>query len=310
VASHIPFVYTEDWTFTVEGQSQDTMQTLNLDTRTVSPGYFGTMAIEFTRGDNFTPEDKTGNPGVVIINETMARRFWSNGDPIGKRIKLGRVDSKDPWLTIRGVVKDSAQNRLDDPINPEVYFPLAQMAWRYRRLNLAVKTSGDPMSLLESIRNEIKTIDKDQPVYQIQTIESLISQSIATRRFAMVLLLLFAVVALLLAAVGIYGVMAYTVTQRTHEIGIRLALGAQPRDVLILMVKQGMVVIVIGLALGIAGAVASTRLMSSMLYGVSATDPVTFVAVAFLLAIIALFSCYIPARRATKVDPMVALRYE
>jgi putative ABC transport system permease protein len=311
VASHMPFIYTENWTFTIEGNaSQDPSITQNLDTRTISPGYFQVMSIPLIKGDNFTPQERADSPHVVIINQTMAKRFWPNEDPVGKRIKLEKTELKDPWFTIKGVVEDSAQDRLDVPISPEVYFHLSQMASRYRRMNLAIKSDVNPMGLVASIEKEVRGIDKDQPVYQIQTMEELVSISIAARRLAMLLLLLFAGVALLLAAVGIYGVISYTVTQRTHEIGIRVALGAQRRDVLKLIVRQGMALIFLGLAFGLAGAFMATRLMSSLLFGISATDPFTFFSVTLILSAIALFSCYIPARRATKVDPIIALRYE
>ena len=312
VASHMPFVYTEDWTFTVEGvASQDAAQTQNLDTRTVSPGYFDAMRIPMLRGETFSPQDVAGAPGVVIINQTMARRFWPDQEAIGKRIKLGRADSNNPWLTVRAIVQDSAQGSLDVATRPEVYFPLAQMAWRYRRMNLAVRSDAvDPMSLIGQIQAEVRGIDKDQPVYQIQTLDSLIGDSVGTRRFAMTLLGLFAGLALLLAAIGIYGVMSYSVTQRTHEIGIRVALGASRKDVLKLVVGQGLVFILSGLVIGLIGAYIATTLLSNLLYDVSARDPITFAAVTVVLTLIALAACYLPARRATRVDPMVALRYE
>ena len=259
----MPFVYTEDWTFTVEGAaSEETAQTQNLDTRTVSPGYFRAMRIPLIRGETFSPQDAAGAPGVVIINQTMARRFWPDQEAIGKRIKLGRADSNNPWLTVRAVVQDSAQGSLDVATKPEVYFPLAQMAGRYRRMNLAVRsTAGDPMSLIGQLQAEVRGIDKDQPVYQIQTMESLIADSVGTRRFAMTLLGLFAGLALLLAAIGIYGVMSYAVTERTHEIGIRVALGAGQKDVLKLIVGQGLVFIVSGLIIGLIGAYIATSLL-------------------------------------------------
>ena len=312
VASHMPFVYTEDWTLTIEGAAgEDIAQTQNLDTRTVSPGYFRAMRIPLLRGETFSPQDRAGAPGVIIINQTMARRFWPDQEAIGKRVKLGRVDSNNPWLTVRAVVQDSAQGSLDVATKPEVYFPLAQMAWRYRRMNLAVRSNaGDPMSLIGQIQAEVRGIDKDQPVYQIQTMDSLIGDSVGTRRFAMTLLGLFAGLALLLAAIGIYGVMSYAVTERTHEIGIRVALGAGRKDVLKLIVGQGLIFIVSGLIIGLIGAYIATSLIANLLYDVSARDPITFAMVTVVLTLIALAACYIPARRAMRVDPMVALRYE
>ncbi len=315
VASHMPFVYTEDWTFTVEGAASAPAQTQNLDTRTVSPGYFHAMRIPLLKGETFSPQDRADAPGVVIVNQAMARRFWPDEEAIGKRIKLGRADSNNPWLSVRAVVEDSAQGSLDVATRPEVYFPLAQMAGRYRRMNLAVRaTSGDPLNLVGSIQAQVRNIDKDQPVYQIQTMDSLVADSIGTRRFAMTLLGLFAGLALLLAVIGIYGVMSYAVSQRTHEIGIRVALGAGQKDVLKLIVGQGLVFIVLGLIAGLVGAFIATillpKFLSTLLYDVSARDPITFAAVTVILAVVAVAACYIPARRATKVDPMIALRYE
>jgi predicted permease len=310
VASHMPFVYTEEATFTVEGQG-DAAQTQSLDTRTVSPGYFRAMRIPMLKGETFSEQDTAAAPGVIIINRAMARRFWPDEEAIGKRIKSGRADSNNPWLTVRAVVEDSAQGNLGVAIKPELYYPLAQMAGRYRRMNLAVRSSGgDVMSLVGHIQAEVRGIDKDQPIYQIQTLESLIADSVGPRRFAMTLLALFAGVALLLAAIGIYGVMSYSVTQRTHEIGIRVALGAGRKDVLKLIVGQGLVFIISGLIMGLVGAYIATSLLSNLLYDVSARDPITFAVVTATLAVIALAACYIPARRAMRVDPIIALRYE
>jgi putative ABC transport system permease protein len=310
VASHMPFVYTEEATFTVEGQGE-VAQTQSLDTRTVSPGYFRAMRIPLIRGETFSGQETAAAPGVIIINRAAARRYWPDEEAIGKRLKMGRADSNNPWLTVRAVVEDSAQGSLDVAVKPEVYFPLAQMAGRYRRMNLAVRsTGGDPVSLVGQIQAEVRGIDKDQPVYQIQTLETLISDSIGPRRFAMTLLGLFAGLALLLAAIGIYGVMSYAVTQRTHEIGIRVALGAEQNDVLKLILRQGMVFIIAGLVAGLIGAFIATSLLSNLLYDVSARDPLTFGLVTAILAVIALAACYLPARRASRVDPIIALRYE
>ncbi|HEU4875913.1 MAG TPA: FtsX-like permease family protein, partial [Pyrinomonadaceae bacterium] len=206
--------------------------------------------------------------------------------------------------------KDSAQSALDQGIRPEIYFALGQMAGRYRRMNLAVRTSVDPKSTLAAIQAAIREVDKDQPVYQIQTIDELIRDSVSTRRFALTILILFAVLALVLAVSGIYGVISYSVTQRTQEIGIRMALGAQGTDVLRLVLVQFMRLTVVGVALGLVAAYAATRLMASLLFGVSATDITTFVLVSISLSLVALIACLIPARRATRVDPLVALRYE
>lgn len=311
VASHTPFVYTEDWTVTIEGGALAAeARTQNVDTRTVSPNYFSTLGIPLIKGESFSAQDTLATPGVAVINQTMARRFWPNEDALGKRFKVGRADANSPWLAIKGVVADSAQGALDAPIHPEAYFPLAQAAGVYRRMNLAVRGVNDPRPLLGAIRREVQALDPQQPVYQVQTLEEMIGQSIGTRRFALRLLQMFATLALILAAVGIYGVMSYSVTERTHEIGLRVALGAQTRDVLKLIVGQGMKLALIGIGVGLLAALAATRLMATLLYGVSATDPLTFAGVALLLTVIALLACWLPAHRATKTDPLIALRYE
>jgi putative ABC transport system permease protein len=240
----------------------------------------------------------------------MARRFWPSEDAVGKRIKLGAADSKSPWFTVKGVVKDSAQGALDEMVKPEAYFALGQMGGRYRRMNLAVRTSVDPKSLVAAIERGIREVDNGQPVYQIQTIKELVDDSVGTRRFALIILMLFAGLALTLAATGIYGVISYSVAQRTHEMGIRVALGAQAADVLKLVVGQYMRLTFTGVVIGLLAAFALTRLMSSLLFGVTPTDALTFVSVASGLLLVALLACYLPARRATKVDPLVALRYE
>jgi putative ABC transport system permease protein len=310
VASHTPFVFTEQWPITVESVANAAMQTQSIDTRTVSADYFTTMQIPLVSGQFFSSEDGQQSPPVVIVNQAMANRYWPNQNPLGKRIKLGNADSKSPWFTVKGVVKDSAQEALDEEINPEISFALGQMAGRYRRMNLAVRTSVDPKSTLAAIQSAIREVDKDQPVYQIQTMEELIGDSVGTRRFALTILILFAGLALLLALSGIYGVISYSVTQRTQEIGIRMALGARAADVLRLVLGQFMRLTVVGIALGVVGAYALTRLMTSLLFGVTPTDITTFVLVSISLSLVAFIACLIPARRATRVDPLVALRYE
>lgn len=307
VASHMPFVYTEDWPITVESVTNAGLQTQSIDTRTVSSDYFTTMQIPLVAGQTFSAEDNTP---LVIMNQAMVNRYWSNQDPLGRRIKIGEANSKSPWFTVKGVVKDSAQSALDEGVKPEIYFAMAQMAGRYRRMNLAVRTSVDPKSTLGAIQAAIREVDKDQPVYQIQTIDELIRDSVGTRRFALTILILFAALALVLAVSGIYGVISYSVTQRTQEIGIRMALGASARDVLRLVLGQFLRLTVVGVALGLIGAYALTRLMTSLLFGVTATDITTFVLVSIALSLVALVACLVPARRATRVDPLVALRYE
>jgi putative ABC transport system permease protein len=311
VASHMPFDFTEDWTVTIEGgTTSGTTLTQNVDTRTISADFFRAMGIPLLRGELFSAQDRLDTPGAVIVNQTMARRFWPGGDALGKRLKLGRTESNSPWLTIKGVVADSAQSALDATIRPEVYFPLAQMAHRYRRMNLAISTNGNPLGLIGSVQQAIWGLSNDQPVYQVRPLNQLINRSTGTRRFAMLMLGLFGALALVLSAVGIYGVMSYAVSQWTHEIGVRMALGAQPRDVFKLVVGQGIKLALLGVVVGLGAALGLTRLMKSLLYSVSATDPLTFSLIALLLLGVALLACWLPARRATRVDPLVALRNE
>ena len=310
VASHMPFVFTEEWPITVESAANTAVQTQAIDTRTVSADYFSMLQIPLVAGQSFSVADGPQALPVVMVNQAMANRYWSNQDPLGKRIKIGNADSKSPWFTVKGVVKDSAQSALDEGIQPEIYFALGQMAGRYRRMNVAVRTSVDPKSTLAAIQSAIREIDKDQPVYQVQTIDELIRDSVATRRFALTILTLFAVLALVLAVSGIYGVISYSVTQRTQEIGIRMALGARATDVLRLVLREFMRLTLVGVALGLVGAYLLTRLMTSLLFGVTPTDVTTFVLVSITLSLVALVACLIPARRAARVDPLVALRYE
>jgi predicted permease len=310
VASHTPFVFTEDWPITVENVADAGAQTQSIDTRTVSSDYFTTLQIPLVGGQFFAVDDGPQAQPVVMVNETMVNRYWPNQDPLGKRIKIGNLDSKSPWFSVKGVVKDSAQASLDRGIRPEIYFALGQMAGRYRRMNLTVRTSVDPKSTVTAIQSAIREVDKDQPVYQIQTIDELIRDSIGTRRFALAILIMFAVLALVLAVSGIYGVISYSVTQRTQEIGIRMALGARAADVLRLVLGQFMRLTLVGVGLGLVAAYALTRLMTSLLFGVTATDVTTFILVSIGLSLVALIACLVPARRATRVDPLVALRYE
>jgi putative ABC transport system permease protein len=237
----------------------------------------------------------------------MARHFWPNADPIGKRLKGGLDDFRRPWRTVIGVVKDVRQNDF-------VAEPKMQMYFTYRQLTrlvpnaLVVRTAVDPMSLAPSIRSAIWSVDKDQPVSNINAMEDVVSRAVARQRFSMLLLAIFAGLALVLAAVGIYGVMSYSVAQQTRDIGIRMALGAQRSDVLKMTVMQGLKLVGIGLVIGMAAAFVLTRVMASLLFGISATDPVTFLTIALLLLAVAALASYIPALRATRVDPMVALR--
>jgi putative ABC transport system permease protein len=250
---------------------------------------------------------------VIIINEAMARQYWPNEDPIGKR--LASTDDnfwrdKPLWREIVAVVKDVRYTALDTEARAQMYTPFNQFPPVFSDRTLVARTDGDPQSFAPSVRGEVQAIDKDQPISHIRTMEKLVAGSASQRRFNMSLLTAFAGLALLLAAVGIYGVMSYSVEQRTREIGLRMALGAQTRDVLRLVVRQGMTLTLIGAVIGLIAALGLTRLIENLLFGVSATDPVTFLVVASLLALVAMLACYLPARRATKVDPLAALKAE
>src|SRR5882672_3185962 len=275
--------------------------------RVCTPDYFRTMGIPVLKGRGFTEQDKAGAPPVVVVNETLARKYWPNQDPIGKRMRFTGPIERNPWMQVVGVVQD-VKHEMNLPITEDFYVPHAQDAWQ--SMVLVAKTRVDPLTLAAPIRQEVGTIDKDQPVFDVRTMRDVRAISLALYSFSSVMLSIFAGVALLLAAIGIYGVMSYAVTQRTQEIGIRMALGARVRDVLKLVVRNGMSLAVIGVIVGLAGAYGLTRLLSSLLVGVAPTDLVTFSIVTFALLVVALLACYIPARRATKVDPLVALRYE
>ncbi len=277
----------------------------------VTPNYFHAMGIPLLRGRVFTEQDVRGKPGVIIINETLARRFWPDEDPIGERLAIGLSfddEGAPESYEIVGIVGDVRHRRLDADVFPQMFLPYRQQTWDF--MSFVLRTNGDPLRLVGGVRGQVRAVDKDQPVYGIRTMEQYVSASVAQRRFSMLLLGIFAALAVALAAGGTYGVISYSVSQRTHEIGIRMALGAQRRDIFKLVVGQGMGPVLIGVGIGLAASLALTRFLSSLLFGVSATDPVTFAGVAVLLAAVALLACYIPARRATRVDPLVALRYE
>jgi len=280
------------------------------DVHIVSPGYVKTLGISLLRGRTFTDEDSENAPLVGMINAMVARRFFQNEDPVGKRFMFGHPLATNPpkWHTIVGVVGDTRLYGLANPARFEVYVPLRQNA--ESGMALVVKSGADPRALTSAIRESVQSIDKDQPIRAISTMKELLSNSVATRRMTLVLLGLFSGLALILGAIGIYGVISYSVAQRTHEIGIRMALGAPRRDVFRLVVGQGLRLAGIGIAIGIVGAFGLARLMSSLLYGISAGDLATFAGVSILLALVAVLACYVPARRAMRVDPTVALRYE
>jgi predicted permease len=284
---------------------------LNVDFYQASPNYFSAMGMRVASGRFFSRDDREDQPRVAIVNETLARRFFPNQNPLGKRIKMGAAIGPFQWLSIVGVVRDVKQNGLDEETKPALYVHYLQPplpGWKFQSMFLVVRTQSDSLSLLPALRNTLQALDKNQPVYRVVTMEQLLARSMAARKFSLLLLTLFAALALALSVIGLYSVLAYAVTQRMHEIGIRMALGAQRNEVLKLMVKQGMALALIGIAVGLSASFALTRLMKSLLFGVEPTDPLTFSVVASLLTLVALLACWIPARRATKVDPLLALR--
>jgi putative ABC transport system permease protein len=316
----------DNWTaFAIEGRPDPPQgQQQQAAMRSVSDDYFRTMKIPLRKGRFFSNADaRVALPLIrwfpqqplpdhfnepqaapaVIVNETMARLYWPNEDPVGRRMKI----LFSPWLTVVGVVGDVHHNSLNTPPNPEIY--LSQLQEPDSSLAVMVRTSGDPLQLAAAVREQFKAIDKDLPLI-VTTMDQIFSNSVAGQRFNALLLGIFASVALLLAMIGVFGVINYSVAQRTHEIGIRIALGAQRRDVFKLVVGQGLLLAVVGVVLGAAGALAVTRLITGLLYGVSPTDGPTFVIVSLLVTVVALLACYLPARRATRVDPLIALRYE
>jgi len=314
--------------FTIEGQPPPPRNQIPvMEACLVTPDYFRVMNIPLKRGRFFDEhddrsflagkdlskldEDQRTMAGVnaIIIDEEFARRHWPNEDAVGKRIRLGGTDPKAPVLTVLGVVGRVKMEGLSQDSNRvQGYFSFAQMP--FYGMTVITKAAADPNQLIAAMRQQVKAVDPDQPIYNIRTMNEIRSDSVAPERLNLTLLSIFAGVALVLAIVGIYGVMSYSVTQRTHEIGIRMAIGAKPLDVFRMVIRQGMMLALIGVAFGLVGAFGLTRLMTTMLFGVEPTDPATFAVIAVLLTLVALFACYVPSRRATKVDPTVSLRYE
>ncbi len=279
--------------------------------RVISHDYFRTLSVPLLNGRLLSAKENTQTPVVAVINQAMSRRYWGDDDPVGKRFKFGPRSSNTPWMTVVGVVGDVRQAGLDAASLPELYIPFTQthLNWARPRV-LFIRAAGDPLSLVAAVKSQIWAVDKDQTIYAVRTMQGIVTRWLAPRRFNLLLLGVFAALALVLASVGIYGVISYAVSQRTREIGVRLALGAQQRDILKLIVGQGLVLTLSGIAIGLVASFALTRWLESLLFGVSTTDPLTFAGVALLLAVVALLACWIPARRATKVDPLVALRTE
>jgi len=271
----------------------------------ISPHYFDALGTRLLKGRVFNERDAAEAPSVFIINETLARRFWPNEEPLGKRI---RYNSADPWGEIVGVVEDVKFDGLHLASTPHLFEPYQQNAWSF--LVVTIRSPLEQSTLLAAVQREVKALDPNQPVSNVRMMEDVVAQSLATRRFVLSLFGLFAALALLLATVGIYGVLSASVSQRTRELGIRMALGATARDLGRLIIGQGLKLILSGIVIGVFSALALQRVIGKLLYGVSPTDPLTFAVIAFVLIAVALLACWIPARRATKVDPLTALRSE
>jgi predicted permease len=290
-------------TVAIDGYAPAKDEDMRLNYETVGPEYFQTMRIPFVHGRDFDERDQEGAPGVVIINETMARRYWPGGDALGRRLKL----TKD-WLEIVGIAKDVKNRSLIEAPQPFLYLPLLQ---DYRsNMILVARTAIEPEQMSQSVRAEVAALDPEIPIFDVKTLEEHVGISLYLQRMAATLLSIFGLLALSLAAIGLYGMMAYSVSQRTRELGIRVSVGAERRDIFKLILGQGLAISVVGLLAGLVAALVLTRLTAKLLYGVSATDPITFLGIALLLLCVTMLACYFPARRATKVDPMTALRFE
>jgi len=291
----------------VEGKTYLPGRNPSPDRYVVSPGYLASMPIRQVAGRGFDATDRPGSLRVVMVNETLARSVWPEGDPIGKRIRLPtRQSGVGPWRTVIGVVGDVKQHGLDQPNTMQMYLPMSQYPWAY--MTLVVRTHADPAVVGGAVRGTLRELDPDIPVFNMNLLEDLRANSMSIRRFTMWLLAGFAGIALALSAVGIYGVFAYSVSCRSREVGLRMALGARRSDILSLILGRGLALTAVGLGLGFVVAWISTRVMTGLLFGVSPTDPLTFAAVGILLATVALAACWVPARRAIKVDPVVTLQ--
>jgi putative ABC transport system permease protein len=298
--------------FTIEGRAPGEGMVYDANHRQVSEGYLKAIGTTLVRGRYFQATDTERSTPVVIVNQSMARKYWPGGDPVGQRIAIDHGTWAEPWLTVVGVVGDVRQMGLETPPRPEMYFPYRQVdtqPWFAPR-DLVVRTTKDPMDLVGDIKQVVHSIDPEQPVSNIRTLDEVLDEDVASRRVGTTLLTAFAGFALVLAVVGIYGVIAYFVAQHVPEMGVRIALGAQRHDILRLVVWKGLTLALMGVLLGVVLSVVVTRLMASLLYGVGATDVATFAGGSVLLLLLAFVASYLPARRATSVDPIVALRAE
>ncbi len=306
-ASNILFSELEKVPFAIEGGAINTQTPrADLPVNVVTPTYFQTMGMSLIKGRGFAPDDSLDEASpVAIINETFARSYWPDEEAVGRRFKFDDPNFKSPWFTITGVVRDIKRMGLDAPFGIEAYLAMPNPS-----MQLVVRTEGDPMAFASAVCQQVWALDKSLPVKEIRTMDQMLEGLVATRRFNMLLLAILATVALLLAVVGIYSVISYTVAERTHEIGIRMALGARAGDVLMLVIRQGLTLTLAGVGIGLIASLFLTRVLSSLLFGVTATDPLTFALISALLPGVALGASFVPARKATKIDPMVALRYE
>ena len=295
-------------TFQVEGIPQQPGEIRSALINSVDPDFFHTLHIPLREGRSFSAQDGPDAPRVAVVSEGFARRFWPGGSAIGKRIQAGNENSGRRWATVVGVVGDIRYEWFDRELEPALYFPYQQVPRQYSYI--AVRSEGNPRAIIPAVRAGIASVDADQPIYEIKTLDRLISESVVGLSYVAVLMGALGVIALVLAAMGVYGVMANSVAERTHEIGVRLALGAQPREIVRLVLSRGMLLLGIGTAIGLPVSFVLARLLASLLFGVSATDAAIFSGTTIFLALVALAACYIPARRAMRVDPMVALRYE
>jgi putative ABC transport system permease protein len=296
---------------TIEGKPEPAPGNLLIpNVRIISRDYILALRMKLIEGRPFEQSDAAEKLPVALINQTLARNYWAGENPIGKRFKRGTYKENSPWITVVGIVGDVHQAGLDLPARAEMYLPYQQQNFGYEPEYLAVRTTGDPIALAEIVRQQIWSVDKEQPVAGVMPLEDLVDENLASRRMQASLLSGFAALALLLVTLGIYAVLSFAVTQRTQEIGVRVAMGAQPRDVLRMIFSQGFKLFLIGAAIGLVAALALSRALVHLLFGVSAYDPASFALVTILLAAVALLACYVPARRATRVDPLIALRYE
>jgi putative ABC transport system permease protein len=295
--------------FAIEGRSLDPSNPNFAGWQVVGAKYFQTLGVSLVQGRDLTSQDMEQNaPIVAVINETMAHRYWPDENPIGQRLTVGLPRADNPWATIVGIAKDLPHREIGSRPAPGWY--LSRAGGPQLNQILFVRTLADPAQLSAPLRQVVSGVDRHQPVANIKTMSDVVARTVAPRKFNMLLFVLFAVIAMVLAALGIYGVIAYTVAERTHELGVRMALGAQKADVIALVIETGLKLAVVGVVIGVVIALALTRLMTTMLYGITPNDTVTFAVVSVFLILIAALACYLPARRATKVDPLVALRYE